>query len=130
MLRCWRPVACGVFLVGVCSIGQVQPPAAEYHIYAGSTHAHTEYTWSHGDQFNKNGCAGIMVYGPDPGGAFSWNDGYVKTAEGGCAGMYVINSFQIPSPTVTVKKDWKEYQGPPAVHYKLAKAAGYDFYVT
>src|SRR5215510_4306871 len=131
MLRYWTPIACGALLVGVCSIGQVQPPAAEYHIYAGSTHAHTSDTWSHGDQFNKNGCAGIMVYGPDRASppAFTWTDGYVKSKEG-CAGIFVINGFQYPSPSVTVKKDWKEYQGPPSVHYGLAKSNGYDFYVT
>jgi hypothetical protein len=26
-------------------------PAAAYHIYAGSTHAHTSNTWSHEDHF-------------------------------------------------------------------------------
>ena len=26
-------------------------PAPAYHIYAGSTHAHTSNTWSHGDHF-------------------------------------------------------------------------------
>src|SRR5882724_10715962 len=26
-------------------------PVPRYHIYAGSTHAHTAYSWSHGDQF-------------------------------------------------------------------------------
>ena len=27
------------------------------------------------------------------------------------------------------KPDWKEYQGPPAEHFALAQAQGYDFYV-
>lgn len=104
-------------------------PGAEYRILAGSTHAHTSYTWSHGEQFNKNNCAGILVYGPDKdnAGAFTWNQGYVKATQ--CPGIYVINSFQYPAPGVTLKKDWAEYQGPPSVHYKLARAAGYDFYV-
>src|ERR1700743_3055892 len=37
----------------------------QYHIYAGNTHAHTSYTWSHGEQFLKSGCKGVPVYGPD-----------------------------------------------------------------
>jgi len=130
MLRSAIPLLCALILIGISVTGQVQPPAAEYHIYAGSTHAHTAYTWSHGDQFVKNGCAGIMVYAPDPASppAFTWSDGYVKSKD--CAGIYVINSFQYPSPSVTVRKDWKEYQGPPSVHFSLAKSNGYDFYIT
>ncbi|HZL56488.1 MAG TPA: CehA/McbA family metallohydrolase [Bryobacteraceae bacterium] len=103
----------------------------KYHIYAGSTHAHTAYTWSHGAQFTTNGCSGIRVYGPDashPGVSF-WAEGYVKS-KNGCFGMYVINGFQYPSPDVTLKPDWEKYQGPPSRHFELAKANGYDFYVT
>jgi hypothetical protein len=29
-----------------------------------------------------------------------------------------------------LKPDWQKHQGPPAAHYALAKASGYDFYVT
>src|ERR1035441_7021020 len=32
-------------------LGQTNPPSPIYHIYAGNTHSHTVYTWSHGDQF-------------------------------------------------------------------------------
>jgi hypothetical protein len=118
-------------VLGISLVGQVPLPLSEYQIYTGSTHAHTAYTWSHGEQFTKNGCAGIQVYGPDPASpsAYTWTDGYVKSANG-CAGIYVINSFQYPSPNVTVKKDWKEFQGFPRDHYSLAKSHGYDFYVT
>ena len=131
MLRLCALLAGASILIAISLTAQSQPPAAEYHIYAGSTHAHTQYTWSHGEQFTKNGCAGIMVYGPDNASppTFTWSDGYVKSTTG-CAGIYVINSFQYPSPSVTLKKDWKEYQGPPSVHFSLAKAAGYDFYIT
>jgi hypothetical protein len=131
MLRLWAPLAGASILIGVTLMGQVQRPAEEYHIYTGSTHAHTAYTWSHGEQFTKNGCAGIMVYGPDAASppAFTWSDGYVKSTSG-CAGIYVINSFQYPSPSVTLKKDWNEFQGAPSVHFNLAKSNGYDFYVT
>ena len=104
-------------------------PLTEYHIYAGNTHSHTEYTWSHGAQYDNNGCAGIRVYGnsaenPD---LYKWNDGYVKT-NGKCAAMYVINSWQIPSSDIILRPNWQEFQGSPSKHFELAKAAGFDFY--
>jgi hypothetical protein len=107
-----------------------QAPAPEYSIYRGSTHAHTSHTWSHGEHLNRNDCAGILVYGPDKDSpnAYAWTQGYVKGD--GCPAIFVINGFQYPAPGVTVKADWEEYQGPPSLHYRLAKAAGYDFYVT
>jgi hypothetical protein len=119
-----------LFLVFV-GIGNIaaKPPSPVYHIYAGNTHAHTAYTWSHGEQFPTNGCAGIRVYGNVPGdsGAYAWNDGYVKT-NGKCSAMYVINSWQIPSSDLTLRPDWQQVQGPPSRHFELAKAAGFDFY--
>ena len=110
--------------------GQVSS-TAEYHIYAGNTHAHTAYTWSHGSQFSKNDCSGIQVYAPIPSSpvGFRWSDGYVK-AKNGCAGIYVINSFQYPSPSAILQPDWQKYQGPPSKHFELAKDNGYDFYIT
>jgi hypothetical protein len=110
-----------VFLVCAISLfGQSAPPV--YRIFAGSTHAHTENTWSHGEQFAKSDCAGILVYAGK-----AWSDGYVKS-QTGCFGMYVINGFQIPSPDMKVKADWQKVQGPPSTHFEKAKAAGYDFY--
>lgn len=111
-------------------LGQAgSPPSVEYQIFSGNTHSHTAYTWSHGEQFTTNGCAGILTYSKDPASAaYKWSDGYVKTAGGGCAGIYVINGAQYPAPGVTVKPDWQKFQGPPAAHYAAAKAAGYDFY--
>ncbi|HEY3838536.1 MAG TPA: CehA/McbA family metallohydrolase, partial [Bryobacteraceae bacterium] len=110
---------------------QVHHAAPDYHIYAGNTHSHTVYTWSHGEQFTKNDCAGIQVYGPSPISplGFAWSDGYVKS-KSGCAGIYVINSFQYVSPSAIVKPDWPKFQGPPSQHYAIAKANGYDFYTT
>ena len=107
------------------------PAPAEYQIYAGSTHAHTSYTWSHGDQFAKSDCKGIRVYGPkNPGDSLSvWTEGYVKSLTG-CYSMYVINGFQLPSPDMKVKTDWEKSQGLPSAHYAAAKAKGFDFYVT
>lgn len=114
------PLLAGILLTG-------QP--AGYHIYAGSTHAHTAYTWSHGEQFAKNDCAGIQVYARMPGSEVSmWSDGYVKS-KNGCAGIFVIEGSQYPSPDVKVKANWQEYQGPPAEHFRRAKVAGYDFYI-
>ena len=123
-------VLVSMLLMGLL-MGQAKRPSAEYKIYAGSTHAHTAYTWSHGEQFSKNECPGILVYAPIPSSplGYKWSDGYV-TSKNGCAGIYVINSFQYPGPAAIVKPDWEKYQGSPAKHYELAKAAGYDFYVT
>ena len=103
--------------------------APEYHIYAGNTHSHTAYTWSHGDQYSNNGCAGIRVYGNSPQNPdlYKWTDGYVKT-NGKCAAMYVVNFWQYPGSDITLKPDWQELQGLPARHFELAKAAGFDFY--
>jgi hypothetical protein len=104
--------------------------SSDYHFYAGSTHAHTSYTWSHGEQFVKSDCSGIKVYAPQPGSTIqTWTDGYVKSKDG-CAGIYVIDGAQYPSPNMTVKPDWKEYQGTPLEHFRLAKSHGYDWYVT
>jgi len=110
----WLPL----LLASALLVGQVD----EYHIYAGNTHSHTSYTWSHGDQFATNGCSGILTYSKD-----TWSDGYVRTGTG-CPGIFVINGSQIPAPGVTAKPDWLKLQGPPAVHFAAAKAAGYDFY--
>lgn len=105
--------------------------AAKYRIYAGSTHAHTAFAWSHGAQWATNGCVGILVYGPQTPSSIvsTWSQGYVKS-KNGCAGIYVINGLQYPTPGVTLKPDWRKYQGFPSDHFKLAKANGYDFYVT
>jgi hypothetical protein len=84
--------------------------SSEYHFYAGSTHAHTSYTWSHGDQFVKADCGGIMVYAPKPGSSIeTWTDGYVKSKTG-CAGIFVIDGAQYPSPSMKVKANWEEDQ--------------------
>jgi hypothetical protein len=118
-------------LTAIPFAGQVNAPAPEYHIYAGSTHAHTAYTWSHGEQWAKSDCAGIQVYAPNPAfpGISTWSDGYVKSKTG-CAGIFVIDSLQYPSPGMTLKPNWTEVQGLPSKHFELAKKNGYDFYAT
>lgn len=118
-----RAKLAALLVTSILLTAQVNLPLPEYQIYAGNTHSHTSYTWSHGDHLTTNGCAGILTYKSG-----AWSDGYVKTAGGGCAGIYVIDGSQIPAPGVTVKPDWKKFQGPPAEHFAAAKAAGYDFY--
>jgi hypothetical protein len=78
-----------------------------YHVYAGNTHAHTAYTWSHGEQ-------------------------WAKSAEGEKkAGLKVEpDGSQGPNDSARLLPDWQKHQGPPAEHFKLAKENGYDFYVT
>ena len=39
------------FTTEVLAAPATQPAAPAYHIYAGSTHAHTEFSWSHGEQW-------------------------------------------------------------------------------
>ena len=117
-----------VLLTSAVLIGQATPPPAEYRIYTGSTHAHTSYTWSHGQHLATNDCRGILTYGAaSPSDAPSWSDGYVR-ADGGCPAIFVINGSQLHAPGVTVKPDWTNFQGPPSVHFAAAKAAGYNFY--
>jgi hypothetical protein len=84
-------------------------PAPTYHIYAGNTHAHTAFTWSHGDQWQKPKAPA---------------DGEKKEP-----GIYVDeNGAQHPAKTQVLKPDWQKGQGPPAAHFAAARAAGYDFY--
>jgi hypothetical protein len=124
---CSFAAACGAILL----CGAPHSTGDDYQILTGSTHAHTAYTWSHGEQFVKNECKGILVFGPSSSfpGTSMWSNGYVQSKTG-CQGIYVIEGSQLPSPSMTVRPDWQTYQGPPSRHYGLAKANGYDFYVT
>lgn len=107
----------------------VAPP--HYNIYEGNTHSHTQYTWSHGEQWDRQGCSGILVYGPvkDQPFVYSWTTGYVA-GKGKCPAIYTIDGLQYPAPGVKLKPDWEKVQGPPSRHYQLAKQAGFDFYTT
>lgn len=88
------------------TLGAAPATQPEYHIYAGNTHSHTAYTWSHGDQWEK----------PAPG-----EKGGLEHDETGA---------QRPPKDRKLKPDWQKFQGPPAEHFKLAKEHGYDFYIT
>jgi hypothetical protein len=88
------------------------PKAAPvYQIYRGNTHAHTAFTWSHGEQ---------------------WINAKPEAGEKKSPLIYVDpQGAQFPAKTQVNKPDWQKFQGPPAVHFALAKkTAGYDFYVT
>jgi hypothetical protein len=83
-------------------MGKKKQSLQEYHIYAGNTHSHTSNTSSHGAQW-------------------SHNPGATKFMKVDSLGVSrVLNS--------TLKPDWEKFQGPPRVHYELAKKNGYDFY--
>ena len=84
-------------------------PVPRYHIYAGSTHAHTAYSWSHGDQFinTKQDSSEEKV------------PGISVSPEG----------VQYPAKAKIAKPDWQKFQGPPSAHFALAKSNGYDFYL-
>ena len=117
-------------LASLMSVALYAQTASIYKIYAGNTHSHTQFTWSHGEQWEHSACAGILVYGSEPAAPFVslWSRGYVFKKK--CPGIYVVNSWQLPSPSMILKPDWKSVQGLPSRHYQLAKQDGYDFYVT
>lgn len=117
------------FLLGVPASAQTNRPAAQYHVYAGNTHSHTQFTWSHGEQWQHSDCAGILVYRPQPDDAFVslWNKGYVYK---NCPAIYVFDGWQSPAPDMVLRPDWQTVQGLPARHYQVAKQDGFDFYVT
>ncbi|MXV13765.1 CehA/McbA family metallohydrolase [Hufsiella ginkgonis] len=74
-----------------------------YHIYSGSTHAHTSYTESHGSQMTQ--IAGAKKY-------------------------QEVDSMGVQRAiNTTINPDWRKVQGPPSEHFALAKAKGYDFYI-
>lgn len=98
------------FAIGFCArmMGETNAQPV-YHIYSGNTHAHTAYTWSHGDQFVNT----------------KKEKGKEKTSD-----IYVApDGAQFPAKSKSVKPDWQKFQGPPSEHYALAKSNGYDFYV-
>jgi hypothetical protein len=81
-----------------------QTQAKVYNIYAGNTHAHTSYTASHGSHLGKV-------------------EGATKFMDIDSNGVQrAINSPLKPNP--------EKYQGLPSVHFNLAKAHGYDFFIT
>jgi hypothetical protein len=99
VLRCWAAEP---------DSDSIELPAAAYQIYAGSTHAHTSNTWSHGDHFIK--AKKENDEGKEP--ALTVSTEGVQTAPKGKA----------------LKADWQKHQGAAAQHFDCAKTNGYDFY--
>jgi hypothetical protein len=108
-LRCLALALCASH--AVAAFGAADLPVSAYHIYVGSTHAHTSNTWSHGEHFVSA-------------------KGKAKGKEGGGEGSLAVSptGVQSPSAAQVLKPDWQKSQGPPAEHYALAKANGHDFY--
>jgi hypothetical protein len=127
-----RYAASAILLLAVCGM-QIHGQAGKepvYRIYAGNTHSHTQYTWSHGEQWAKGPCQGILVYKSavgEPTGS-GWSKGYVSSDK--CPSIYVIDGLQYPGPQEVLRPDWHSVQGPPSRHFELARAAGFDFYAS
>jgi hypothetical protein len=127
-MRCLPLLGLGaIFTAGICS-AQTSKPV--YHIYRGNTHAHTLYTWSHGEQWAKNGCKGILTFtapGDQPTSS-GWKKG--AAVDDHCPAIYVVNGLQYPGPDQVLRPDWQSVQGPPARHFELARQNNFDFYVS
>lgn len=97
-----------LLLLSVPAMGQTNPPASAYHIYAGNTHSHTVYTWSHGEQYVNT---------------------RQESGEKRVPGISVsTNGVQSAAKSKSLKPDWQKNQGPPSKHFALAKTNAYDFY--
>lgn len=119
-----------LFLLSYTTEAQSKKVLSLYNIYRGSTHAHTSYTWSHGEQWAKTDCKGIVVFGGDfnADSVDTWKAGYVNDTV--CPAIIIVRSSQYPGPGLKLKQNWREVQGLPSVHFALAKANGYDFYIS
>ena len=102
-----------------------------YKIYAGSSHAHTIYTASHGEMLDRKDCAGVRSYGPmrDNPELEDWSQEPPRGTSS-CYAMFVLKGLQYRTPERKLKSDWQKYQGRPEQHFSAAKAAGFDWYVT
>lgn len=109
-----RKIVFALLTFGVCTVTQAADtnlPASAYHIYAGDTHAHTSFTASHGAQYVK----------------------VKKEASGGEKETLIQvtkDGLQTPARGMVLRKDWQKVQGPPEVHFRVAKENGYDFYIS
>jgi hypothetical protein len=109
-----RPLCAPALALVLCGLPvgsartQTNDPAPEFHIYAGNTHSHTVYTWSHGEQFAK----------PKQENSQKREPGISVTAQG----------VQSPAKSQVPQPDWEKHQGLPAKHFALAKDNGYAFY--
>ena len=74
----------------------IAPVAPVYHIYAGNTHSHTSYTWSHGTQW-PNSPSNKMV---------------------------VKDSTSYPGPQAVPKPDWKKVSRSARGAFRARQGAG------
>jgi len=91
-----------LLLITAQSNSQTKQPV--YFIYAGSTHAHTFLTQSHGAQWEE--IKGFKSY------------------------MSVDSNHVSHAANTRMKPDSDKYQGLPSAHFAIAKANKYDFYIT
>ena len=123
------PLICAFIGTTTSSLGQAKHAPVEYHIYAGNTHSHTQFTWSHGQQWEKGNCQGILVFSSSMNPTTSgWSKGYVSSDK--CPSIYVVDGLQYPGPNEVLRSNWQDVQGPPSRHFELAKQNGFDFYIT
>src|SRR4051812_20285720 len=87
-------MALGAALLAAHAGGADSGATEQYHIYSGSTHAHTQFTWSHGEQWA----------GGDGGES---KQPMRHTPEG----------VQLPPANAKTKEKWEQFQGPPAAHF-------------
>lgn len=88
-------------------VNEQQLPLYAFNVYKGNTHAHTIFTWTHGPHRESFEGPFNMNWQAPPG--TDVND----------------------HTTLSFNPDYyNDQQGLPANHFKLAKAHGYDFYVT
>ena len=129
MRRLTMQLMCILIVPTGVAMGQAKKAPVEYHIYAGNTHAHTQFTWSHGEQWAKSKCQGILVFTStmDP-TTSGWRKGYVSSDK--CPSIYVVDGLQYPGPDEVLRPNWHDVQGLPSRHFELAKQNGYDFYIS
>jgi hypothetical protein len=129
MRRLTMQLMCILIVLTGVAMGQAKKAPVEYHIYAGNTHSHTQFTWSHGEQWAKSKCRGILVFtsAMDP-TTSGWSKGYVSSDK--CPSIYVVDGLQYPGPDEVLLPNWHDVQGPPSRHFELAKQNGYDFYIS
>jgi hypothetical protein len=116
---CTRFASGLVLIASPLALSAADIPGKEYQIYSGSTHAHSQISWSHGEQWEKPSAETKASKAAAKAGGEAGEGGLQVSSDG----------VQGPPPGAKEKPDWqKDSQGLPAAHYARAKAAHYDFY--
>jgi hypothetical protein len=103
-----RCLACAFLLASLPVFAQMDLILPAYRIYAGNTHSHTVYTWSHGAQYLTSNEVAKLTQSAVPAG--------------------LTNATPAPAKGKRLKPDWQKAQGAPAKHFAMAKTNGFDFY--